>query len=179
MSILSTTSTPASSLLSSSTVNSGTPGQPTISGLASGLDTDKIITGLLAIQQQRIDNLTANQTHVQQQEAAFKEVESRLLALQSQIAQLSKPQNSVFDVRTVNSSNQNLVTAAASSSAVPGVYSLRVNSLAQAQQLCQLKGIHTVPFPWVLSNPGVSGRMANHDPRHSSCEYPPDPARQL
>src|SRR5439155_3685068 len=43
--------------------------------------------------------------------------------------------NGPFDARTVTSSNQDLLTAAGSSSAAPGVYTLQVNSLARAEQL--------------------------------------------
>lgn len=107
---------------------------PQISGLASGLDTSKIIDGLLAIDQARITRIQNQQGQSSQDLAAFKGIEAKLLALQSQVFQLARPQNNVFDARTVSSSDENLVTAAASSAAAPGVYSLHVTSLARVQE---------------------------------------------
>jgi flagellar hook-associated protein 2 len=118
-----------------STLPGLTSSTPTVTGLASGLDTDKIIQGLLAVQQQGVQNLQDKQTKVTQQQTAFQGIEAKLLALQNQITQLRRPQNNIFDLRNVTSSNENLVTAAATSSAIPGVYRIRVNALAQAQQI--------------------------------------------
>ncbi|HYV38334.1 MAG TPA: flagellar filament capping protein FliD, partial [Gemmataceae bacterium] len=58
-----------------------------------------------------------------------------LLTLQSQLGTLSQTQNSVFDLRSVASSNTDLLTAAASSSATPGTYTMSVVSLAAANQI--------------------------------------------
>lgn len=107
----------------------------TITGLASGLDTDKIIEGLLTIQQQRIDTLKANQDKIVSQQTAFKGIEARLLTLQGQISQLSKAQNGVLDARKAVSSLPDLLTATVSSSALPGVHSLQVTSLAKSHQI--------------------------------------------
>jgi flagellar hook-associated protein 2 len=104
-------------------------------GLASGLDTNKLIQGLLAVQQQQITNLQNQQAQIVQQETAFNTVQAKLLALQTQASGLSSTFHSVFDARTATSSNQNLATASASSGAQPGVYSFKVNSLAQAQEI--------------------------------------------
>src|SRR5262245_41979927 len=92
-----------------STLPGLTSSTPTITGLASGLDTDKIIEGLLAVQQQGVKNLQDKQTKVTQQQTAFQGIEARLLALQNQITQLRRPQNNIFDLRSVKSSNENLV----------------------------------------------------------------------
>ncbi len=107
----------------------------TVGGLATGLDTDRLIQGLLAVQQRQIDLLQRKQSKAVQEQTAFKGVEAKLLALQGQIAQLGRSQNGAFDGRTVTSSNKDLVAVAASSSAVPGVYTLRVNSLARTHQI--------------------------------------------
>jgi flagellar hook-associated protein 2 len=110
------------------------PAPLTVGGLATGLDTNKIIDALLAIEQQKIGLLQANQDRITQEQTAYKDIEAKLLALQATITDLGRSQNGVFDSRTVTSSNQDLLTAAASSSASPGVYTLQVNSLAQAQE---------------------------------------------
>jgi flagellar hook-associated protein 2 len=126
-----------SSLGSSTAANNATTSnQPPISfqGLVSGLDTSSIITGLLAIDQAQITAVTTKETSVQTEQTAYKQVEANLLTLQGDIGQLNAPTNGVFDAQTATSSNTNVVSAAASSNAVPGVYSLEVNSLAQSQE---------------------------------------------
>lgn len=106
-----------------------------VSGLVSGIDTGKVIEGLLAIEQQKISVIDAKKARVQTQQAAFKGIEARLLALQGQMTQLSRSQNGVFDARTAQSSDTDILTAAAGRTAVPGVYHVRVGSLARANQI--------------------------------------------
>ncbi len=101
-------------------------------GLASGIDTNQIIQGLLQIQQQQVTNLQAQQKAVTGQETTFKGIEAKLLTLQGTAAALARAVGGVFDASSVTSSDQNAVTGAASSGAAPGVYSFRVGSLAQA-----------------------------------------------
>ena len=122
-----------SSLGSSATAAST---QPPVSfqGLVSGLDTSSLITGLLAVQQSQITAVTQQETAVQAKQTAYQQVEANLLTLQADIGQLNAPTNGVFDAQTATSSNTNVVNAAASSNAATGVYSLEVNSLAQAQE---------------------------------------------
>jgi flagellar hook-associated protein 2 len=114
---------------------SGVQPPVTITGLASGLNTDQIIQGLLAVQQQQITELQNSQQQVTTQQAAYKEIEARLLTLQNDIAQLAQPVNGAFDGYTATSSATNLVTAAAGAGASPGVYAIQVNSLARAEEV--------------------------------------------
>ncbi len=107
----------------------------TVSGLATGLDTDKLIEGLTAIEQSRIARLRNRQAGVTAKQTAFKAIETRLLALQGQLTQLGRSQANVFDGRTVATSDEAVLTGAASSSASPGVYTLRVTGLARVHQV--------------------------------------------
>ncbi|MEX2288669.1 MAG: flagellar filament capping protein FliD [Planctomycetaceae bacterium] len=108
---------------------------PTIDGLVTGIDTTKIINGLLSIHQKQIDLLTTRKNRVVDQQTAFKGIEARLLAFRNQSAVLGRIRDSVFAAQTATSSNEQVVAAAASDSAVPGTYTLRVHSLAQAHQI--------------------------------------------
>ncbi len=105
------------------------------SGLASGLNTTALISNLLRFNQQRINLLNQTVQKDTTQQAAFQGIQSRLQTLQNDASQLALPQGSIFDNKTVTSSNSDLVTAAAGSGAQTGVTSLRVLSLAQADQL--------------------------------------------
>src|SRR5579864_667279 len=114
----------------STTGNSSNGGLITIGGLASGLNTNQIIQGLLAIDQGQITNLTNQENTVTSRQAAYKQMEADLLALQSQISTLANPRKSAFNALKATPSDTSVLSAAASSNATPGVYNLQVNSLA-------------------------------------------------
>src|SRR2546426_1760227 len=97
---------------------------PTIDGLATGLDTTKIIQSILDVQKKRIQLLQDKQVTVQDQQAAFQSIESKLEGLRSLADRLGRSKGSLFDLKIVSSSDENLVTAAASGSAQPGQYTL-------------------------------------------------------
>jgi flagellar hook-associated protein 2 len=113
----------------------GSNGTPTISGIASGLDTNALVQDLTATDQAQITDLQNQVGTLSSQQSAFQTIQSDLATLQSDIANLAQGQNGVFDTQNVTSSNPALVTAAATSSAVPGTYSLTVNTLAAANEI--------------------------------------------
>jgi flagellar hook-associated protein 2 len=135
MSSLSSVGSTSSNLLSSTSSSGGSGGTISVGGLISGLNTSQIIQGLLAVQQQQITAVESRQSAVQAQETAYKALQAQLLSLQASVGQLAQTTNGPFDGRTATSSNQAVLTAAASSSAAPGVYSLTVGSLAQANEI--------------------------------------------
>src|SRR6516165_1330565 len=134
MSSISPTSS-TSSLLNSLSPNSTSQSASGVSftGLASGLNTDQIINAVLSVDQARVTNLQNNQDHFTQEQTAFGTVEASLLDLQSNIFQLGRAQGNVFDLRTVDSSDTTQLTAAATSDARPGIYTVQVTGLARAQ----------------------------------------------
>jgi flagellar hook-associated protein 2 len=105
-----------------------------ISGLASSIDTDALIQGMLRFHERRINLLKVNQGEVTAKQNAFKSIEARMQALRSSLSSLARTFNGAFDAKNVSSSDEELVVAAGSASATPGSYSLRVNSLAQVEQ---------------------------------------------
>lgn len=104
------------------------------SGLATGIDTTKIIDGLTKISQKRIDTLTAKQTKISDSQATFAGLQATLFDLQSKTNGLARSIAGTFDGRTASTSDATAVTAAAGTSATAGTYSLTVVSLAQAHQ---------------------------------------------
>jgi len=107
----------------------------TIDGLISGLDTAKIIEGLVALQGQQVNRLTARKTDIEIQQLAFRGIESRLFSLKSKMGQLNRTTGNSFSGRAVTSSHENIITATASSRAAEGSYNLRVTSRATAHQI--------------------------------------------
>ena len=105
------------------------------SGLATGIDSSKIIDGLTRINQNRIDNLKAQQTDVATKQTTFVALQAKLFDLQSKTSALSRSAGGAFDARTATTSDATAMTAAAGTAAVPGTYTVTVTGLAQAQQL--------------------------------------------
>ncbi len=104
-------------------------------GLASGIDTNQIITQLERFSQNRINSLQTKSQTASNQQLLLGNMQSKLQTLQSAANTLARPQNSVFDRRAISSSNESIVKVAAGSAAEPGVQSLRVLELAQASQI--------------------------------------------
>jgi flagellar hook-associated protein 2 len=119
----------------SSGISTGTPAVLSFTGLASGINTNQIIQQLVAFQQQEVTNLQNQQTTITNEQTTFQSIEADMLSLQTQTNSLSQSVNGIFDSRTVTSSDQNIVTGAASADAIPGVYSFSVDSLAQAEEI--------------------------------------------
>jgi flagellar hook-associated protein 2 len=104
-----------------------------VGGLVSGMDTDKIISQLQALQQKPI-------TKLQTQEAAY---QVKLTAYSSLQGSLKDVKNAARNLDTssditsyaATSSNTSLLTASAERTAVAGSYSVKVNSLAAVHKL--------------------------------------------
>lgn len=105
------------------------------SGLASGLNTQALIQNLLRFNQQRIALLNQTVQKETTQQTSFQGVTSRLQTLMSTANALAQPQGSVFENKTVASSDTNLVTAAVGSGAKSGVTTLKILALAQSSQV--------------------------------------------
>jgi flagellar hook-associated protein 2 len=104
-------------------------------GLATGIDTAKIIDGLNKINQSKIDSLKAQQASLGTKQTTFVQLQAKLFDLQSKTAGLARSAGSAFDARKATSSDSTALAAAAGTAAIPGTYSLTVGSLAQAAQV--------------------------------------------
>lgn len=103
----------------------------TTTGLISGINYQSIIDQLMAIEKKPVDDLTTQQTTVKSQETAYTTLSASLLSLGLTVNQFS--QSGILNARQANSSNSSIITAAATTSAVPGTYNFRPVQLAQAQ----------------------------------------------
>ena len=107
----------------------------TIDGLVTGIDTTTVIDGLLQIQQRQIDQFDTRRNAVLREKTAFSGVESRLISLRGSLGKLNNIQRSALLGKVATSSDEDVLTAAASDNATPGVYTLHINSLAHAHQV--------------------------------------------
>src|SRR3954452_6881395 len=107
-----------------------------ISGIASGIDTNSIITQLMSIERQPQVRIQQQQTVENARKQALQDVNTRLLNLQTSIQALRDP-GLWADSQEVDSSDTSRITAVQTGGAAAGGYSIGVTRLARAQQLTQ------------------------------------------
>ncbi|MCA8949955.1 MAG: flagellar filament capping protein FliD [Planctomycetes bacterium] len=100
-------------------------------GLASGLDTQAIIAALVAVERRPITQLEAKKTELGKQKSLFGDLDGLLDKLSTAARKLKT--TSQFLVMKGASSNEDVLTVAASSGATPGTHEIEVIKLAAAQ----------------------------------------------
>ncbi len=112
-------------------VGGSSTGGVTFSGLASGVNSSAIIQALMAVENQPVLALQAQQQQIQAKETAYSAVSAQLVTLQA--AALPLDTLTAFDLVTATSSNPNVATVTAQTGAQTGTHTLTVNALAQAE----------------------------------------------
>lgn len=102
-------------------------------GLASGLDTNSIVQQLISLESRPITLLTNQQTVLQNRVAAFKDLNTRLSALENAAFELTKVSNIISPKAT--SSKTDTLVATANSNATPGSYQVEVLRLATSTRV--------------------------------------------
>lgn len=105
----------------------------TSAGIGSGLDVNSIVSQLVAIERQPINQLQSQVSRLQTQISAFGKLQGSLSTLRDAATKLATA--STFGVSQASSSNAALLGASASSGAQAGNYNVVVTRLAQAQTL--------------------------------------------
>lgn len=105
----------------------------TISGLASGLDTDEIIRQLMEIERIPVTRLERRKADLEVDRSAWKDIGSRLTNLLGTLTSLKLA--STFKAKTAASSNEKVLTATATADAAAGTYRIQVQQLAQAHKV--------------------------------------------
>jgi flagellar hook-associated protein 2 len=100
----------------------------TVGGLATGLDTNSIISQLVAVAQQPLNLLQNQLTQVQGQQSAVQTFNTKLLAVLNAADKLRDPSGT--QVGKATSSDTTVLSAVAGSGAVNGSTTVTVNSLA-------------------------------------------------
>jgi len=100
-------------------------------GLASGLDTQAIISALLAVEQVPINALESKRKSYQQQKSQFGDLSGMLTKLQDKAKALSGT-NDVLQYKA-NLDTEDYLTATASPQAQAGTYRIEVNQLAEKE----------------------------------------------
>lgn len=102
-------------------------------GIGSNLDINGIVSQLMAVEKQPLTKLARREAVYQSQISAYGNLKSALSSFQTAVSALGT--TSKFQANTATPADATVLTASASSSAVPGTYSLNISKLAQAQSL--------------------------------------------
>ncbi|MGA7800089.1 MAG: flagellar filament capping protein FliD [Gammaproteobacteria bacterium] len=116
--------------ISSTTSLGATPALSSL-GVGSGIDLQSIVQKLMAVESQPLQRLQKQQSDYQAQLSAYGKLSSALSTFQTAMQGFTDPTQ--FQAFTTTSSNQNVLSATADSSATAGNYQLTVSKLAQAQ----------------------------------------------
>ena len=133
-------------------------------GIGSGLDVEKIVTQLVALESKPLATLQTKASGINTQISAFSQLKSQIANLQEQAAKLTKKDTWLGN--TLTSSNTGTVSGTATSEAVQATYDLLVSQMAAGQTV----GSGLVPSgtdlgsgkltitmgQWDTSNSGVS-----------------------
>jgi flagellar hook-associated protein 2 len=114
-------------------INSVTGAPITITGLASGLETSKIIAALMGAEREPVTHLTDESQKLQAEQTELQSIQSSLRQLASAISEFSLP--SLFEESQAVTSNEPArVSATVTSGAGVGGYEVEVTQLANAAQ---------------------------------------------
>ncbi len=102
-------------------------------GISSGLDTASIIEKILEFEGRPLQNLNLKYEKLKLQRKAFEEIDSKLEELRDLIFELRLKSNVML--KSATSSNESLLTASASSSAINGTFYVKVLSLSTSSIL--------------------------------------------
>ena len=105
----------------------------TSTGLGSGLDINGIVSKLMSVESQPLQQLATKEANYQAKLAAYGQVKSALSAFQSAVSSLQSA--STFQSLAATSADTAVYTASATSTAVPGNYSIEVTQLAKSEKL--------------------------------------------
>jgi len=103
------------------------------SGIGSNLDVEGIVSKLMSVERQPLTKLARQEASYQAKLSGFGILKGALSQFQSAVRGLSDL--SKFQGVSVSAADATVATASATSTAIPGTYSLKVTQLAQAQKL--------------------------------------------
>lgn len=119
-------------------VTSITSGTVSSAGIGSGLDVNKIVDAMLNVEKVPLTNLQTTATTIQSKLSAFGQIQSFVSSFRDASADLQKADS--FAATTAGSSDTASVAASSTTKAVPGAYSVQVNSLASTQNVVSADG---------------------------------------
>ncbi len=109
-----------------------------VDGLASGLNTTNIISKLIELEKKPVKLLEDKKTTLNNQFSSWQEFNKRLSALETAVNTINKSSEFIGVASSFANNNslstQTVLTASASSTAAPGTYTMKINSIAKAEK---------------------------------------------
>ncbi|MEN6306413.1 MAG: flagellar filament capping protein FliD [Anaerohalosphaeraceae bacterium] len=103
-----------------------------LSGLSTGIDTSSIISQLMEVEGQRLTKYSAKLVKYQEKQTAITELQTKLSSFKSSIYSISD--TSKMKAFNTNTSDSDVVTAEATSSASEGNHSIKIKQLATSER---------------------------------------------
>ncbi|EAO7496470.1 flagellar hook protein, partial [Salmonella enterica] len=101
-----------------------------LSGMASGMDTEKIIKDLMKSQREPVNRLQRNKYSIEWKRDAYREMNTLLADLQNSLKNLRM--SSTFNKKVASSENDSMVSVNAKGTPALSSYSVKVKQLAEA-----------------------------------------------
>ncbi|MFB4167835.1 flagellar hook-associated protein 2 [Virgibacillus sp. JSM 102003] len=114
-----------------------------IGGLATGMDIDKLVNKLMKAERMPLNRMQQESTTLTWKRDAFRDINKKLLELDDMM--LNMKYSSTYNAKSVSSSNESAVTAAASSDATNGTYNISVSNLATSATNISSSGVGIDP----------------------------------
>lgn len=102
-------------------------------GLISGINTAELIDQLIQLESRPLFNLQTRVQEIDARKAAFLEISAQLLSVRNSVSNFNR--QSFFQRFSANSSNEDVITALTSNSAVPSSTTFRVHSLVSTHSM--------------------------------------------
>jgi flagellar capping protein FliD len=113
--------------------NTGASRPNVLPGLASGLNTNNVVEGLLQLERKRLEPIQERKAQSKAELDGFTQVKATLDELKGTLEALAS--NTIWEGKLVESSDENVVTATATAGARPGKHTMVVDRLALNHQI--------------------------------------------
>jgi flagellar hook-associated protein 2 len=133
-----------------------------VGGLASGLDTNTIVSQLMAIERNPQVLLHQRQLVEEARQRVLRDIQTRVQNLQSAISGIGDAA-AWADVQTVESSDQTKLVGARTGGAAPGAYTFTISQLARAAQATQQTAATTASATGTLTFKVGAGSVVSVD----------------
>lgn len=95
----------------------------------------QLIQQLVAVERQPISRLQSQRDQLEVRRSVYEQVDTKLSGLEDLATELAAGSTSIFDAKTVTSSDTDVLTATVTSSAAPATYDISITTLAQAHRV--------------------------------------------
>jgi len=111
-----------------------------ISGLASGMDIDKMVSDLMKAQRAQVDKIKQNKQIAEWQQEDYRDINTSLDALRSTVFNMKL--QGIYLAKKATSSNESIVKVTASTSAVAAMNTIKVTALAANARLNSISDVN-------------------------------------